>query len=154
MTEKTEIKQIKNLFKSLIKDENSIFYTADRINKTLINKAKTSFYAKDKVFVKLYKEAENIEEIYSDKNDQPNLPLTTPFVQKKKDLDGSTLYSFKEPFELLHADITDLRSLSKSAVDQKCCLLIIDLFTSKIYTHPMKQRTLLEKSFGNFTTIF
>ena len=89
MIEKTEIKQIKNLFISLIKDENSMFYAADRINKTLINKAKTSFYAKDKLFVKLYQKAENIEEIYFDKKDQP------PFVQKKKDTDRSTLYSFK-----------------------------------------------------------
>ena len=98
MTKITEIKQIKNLFRWLIKDENSIFCTADCINKTLINKAKTSFYSKDKVFVKFYKEAENIEEIYSDENIQPNLPLTTPFVQKKKDINRSNLYSFKEPF--------------------------------------------------------
>ena len=44
------IKQVKNLYKFLIKDENSIFYTADHINRTLINRAKTSLYAKDKVF--------------------------------------------------------------------------------------------------------
>ena len=72
MTEETKIKQTKNLFNSLIKDENSVFYPADYMNKTLINKAKMSFYAKDKVF-------ENIEEIYAEKNNEPNLPLTTPF---------------------------------------------------------------------------
>ena len=77
MKEKTEMKQIKNFFKLPIKDENSIFYAVYRINKTLINKAKTSCDAKDKVFVKLYKKSENIEEMYFDKNDQPNLPLTT-----------------------------------------------------------------------------
>ena len=33
-----EEKQIKNLFNKLITDENSVFYAADRINKTLINK--------------------------------------------------------------------------------------------------------------------
>ena len=42
-------------------------------------------------------EAENIEETYFDKNDQPNLPLRTPFGQKKKDIDHSILSSFKGP---------------------------------------------------------
>ena len=139
------IKQVKNLYKWLITDENSVFYVADQINKKSINRTKTSLYDKGKVFVKLYKESENIEEIYFDENDQPNLLLTTPFVHKKRDIDRSTLYSFKDPFELVHADITDLRFLAKSAVDPKCCLLVVDLFTSKIYTYPMKKRTLLKR---------
>ena len=46
--------------------------------------------------------------MYFDKNDQPNLLLRTPFGQKKKDIDHSTLSSFKGPFELLHAGITDV----------------------------------------------
>ena len=89
------IKHVKKLYKSLIKDENSVFYAADRINKKLINRAKTSLYNKDQVFVKLYKESENIEEIYFDENTQPILPLTTPFIEKKRDIDRSTLYSFE-----------------------------------------------------------
>ena len=36
-----------------------------------------------KVFLRLYKEFENIEEINFDENNQPNLPLATPLVQKK-----------------------------------------------------------------------
>ena len=59
-----KIKQVKKLYKSLTKDENSVFYAADSINKTLINRARKSLYDKDKVFAKLYKESENIEEIY------------------------------------------------------------------------------------------
>ena len=144
----TNNKTGKKLYKSLIKDENSAFCAADCINKKLITRAKTSLYDKDdknKVFVKLYKEFENIEEIYFDKNNQPNLPLTTPFTQKKRDIDRSTLYSFKGPFGLLHAVITDLRFLAKSSVDPKYCLLIVDLLTSKIYTYPMKKRTLFKK---------
>ena len=46
-----KIKQIKNLFKKLIKDKNSIFYSADKINRTLLNKSRTSSYEKDKVFL-------------------------------------------------------------------------------------------------------
>ena len=58
---------------------------------------------------------------------------------KKRNIGRSTLYSFKDSFELLHADISDLRFLAKSAVDPKYCRLIVDLFTSKIYTYPMKK---------------
>ena len=134
-------KQVKYLYKSLIKDESSILCAADRINKKLINRAKISLYDKDQVFVKLYKESENIEEIYFDENNQPILPLTTPFIEKKTDIDRSTLYSFKSPFELLHADIADLRFLRKSGVDPKYCLLV-DLFTYKIYTYTKERRTL------------
>ena len=37
-----KIKQVKKLYKSLTKDENSVFYAADSINKTLINRARKS----------------------------------------------------------------------------------------------------------------
>ena len=77
-------KQVKDLSKWLIKDENSVFYAVVSVNKKLINRAETSLCDKDKVFIKLYKESENIEEIYFDENNQSNLPSTTPFVQKKR----------------------------------------------------------------------
>ena len=75
--------------------------------------------------------------------------LVTPFVKKKSNIDQATLYSISKPFELLHADIADLRFLAKSAVDPKYCLLVVDLFTSKVYVYPMKNRTLLAKKIGN-----
>ena len=78
------IKQVKNLYKSLIKGKNSVFYVADCINNKLINRAKTSLYDKNKIFVKLHKESENIEEISFHENNQPSLPLATPFMQKKQ----------------------------------------------------------------------
>ena len=74
-----------------------------------------------------------------------NLPLVTPFVHKRSNIDHSTLYSIGKPFELLHVDIADLRFLAKSAVYPKYILLIVDLFTSKIYVCPMKNRSLLGK---------
>ena len=37
------MKQLKNLFKKLTNDENSVFYLADRINKTLLNKGRKYF---------------------------------------------------------------------------------------------------------------
>ena len=60
------------------------------------------------------------------------------------------LYSISRPFEALHADIADLRFLPKSAVDPKSCLLIVDLFYSKIYVYPMKNRSLLYKKMEIF----
>ena len=78
------------------------------------------------------------------------MPLVTPFVNKRSNIDHSTLYSISEPFELLHADIADLRQLAKSAVDPKYCLLVVDLFASKIYVYPMKNRSLLAKKLKLF----
>ena len=53
--------------------------------------------------------------------------------------------SIKAPFELFHAYIANIKFLSKSAVDLHYCLLCVDLFSSKIYTYPMKKRSLLAK---------
>ena len=121
------------MFRNLQKNPRSIFYSVGNLSNSLLNKAKKSTYDKDKVFVSLYNELE-------DKNfyQNNNLPLVTPFINKRSNIDHSTLYSIGKPFELLHADINDLRFLANSTVDPKYCLLIVDLFTSKIYVHPMK----------------
>ena len=74
----------------------------------------------------------------------------TPFVDKRTNIDRSTLYSFSKPFEELQADIADLRFLAKSAVDPEYCLLIVDLFTSKTYVFRMKNRSLLAKKLEVF----
>ena len=76
--------------------------------------------------------------------------LVTPFVDKRTNIDRSTLYSFSKPFEALQADIADLRFLAKSAVDPEYCLLIVDLFTSKTYVFRMKNRSLLAKKLEVF----
>ena len=101
------------------------------------------------MFLRLCKEFENIEEMNFDENHQPNLPLTTPLVQKKIDIDRSALHSFKGPLELLQANIADLRLVTKLNVNPKYCLLVVELFTSKICIDPMK-RTLLKRSLDQF----
>ena len=138
--------RIKNLFSNLQKDSKSVFYSVSNLSKTLLNKAKKSTYAKDNVFVNLYNQLE-------DKNSyqqSSNLPLVTPFVNKRSNIDRSTLYSISKPFELLHADFANLRFLAKLAVDTKYCLLIVDLFSSKIHVYPMKNRSLLAKTLHLF----
>ena len=102
----------KRLFRSLQNDPKSVFYTTNKITKSLLKKAKMAPYNKDDVFVKLY---EQIEDKNFYKNE--NLPLVTPYIDKKSNIDHSMLYSISRPFEALHADIADLRFLAKSAVD-------------------------------------
>ena len=84
------------------------------------------------VFVNLYEQMKDKNFYQLDK-----LTLVTHFIDKRSNIDHSTLYSISRPFEMLHADIADLRFLSKLAVDPKYCLLIVDLFTSKIYVYPV-----------------
>ena len=47
-----EIKQTKNSFKKLIKDKNSVFYLANKINRTLLNKLERHRTKKTKFFIK------------------------------------------------------------------------------------------------------
>ena len=147
MNSLTDVKsnRIQYLFRNLQKDPRSVFYSVGNLSKSILNKATKSVYEKDKVFVNLYNQLE-------DKNfyQNNNLPLVTPFVNKKSNVDHLTLYSIGKPFELLHADIADTRFLAKSAVDPKYCLLLVDLFTSKIYIYPMKNRSLLAKKLKLF----
>ena len=56
-------------------------------------------------------------------------PLTTQFIEKRSDIDRSTLYSFDGPFQLLQADIAYISFLAKSAFDPKLCLYLL------IYLH-------------------
>ena len=136
---------IQNLFRNLQKDPKSVFYAIENLSRTILNKARKSAYDKDKVFVNLYDQLE-------DKNfyQNNNLPLVTPFVNKTSNIDHSTLYSISKPFELLHADIADLRFLARSVIDPKYSLLVVDLITSKIYVYPMRNRSLLVKKLKLF----
>ena len=105
--------RIQNLFKNLQKDPRRIFYSIGNLSRSILNKARKSPHDEDKIYLNLYNQLE-------DKNN--NLPLVTPFVNKKRNIDHSTLYSISKPFELLHADVANTRFLAKSAVNPKYCL--------------------------------
>ena len=111
----------------------------------MIKKIKRSKYEKDVIFLRLYNSIENVN---LDKKEE--IPTFVPFVENKKDIDNSTLYSFNAPFQLLHAEIADICFFSKSAADPHYCLLFVDLFTQKIYTYPMKKRNMLKKKMELF----
>ena len=143
-----EEKQVRNLFKKLINDQNSVFFSSDKINKNLLNKGRKSLYEKDKVFYNLFKKIENKDVIY-DKNEN-RVPFYTPFIPQKKNIDRSTLYTVSGPMQFFHADIAYLKFLAKSAVDPKYALLCVDLFTSKIYVYTMRKRSNLVNKLENF----
>ena len=133
-------RRTKNLYNALKTDEQSVFFASEKINEHLVKKAKKSSYEKDKVFLTFYNNLGNV----NIQADEVVVPAYVPFVEKRSDIDRSTLYSFIALFELLHADIADIRFFAKSAVDPHYCLLFVDLFTQKVYTFPMKKRNLLK----------
>ena len=142
---KENFERLKNLYKILKQDEESVLFANDQLTKQLIKKVKRSRYEKDSVFINLYDKVKdvNIEE-------ENTVPIFTPFVESKRNIDKSTFYSFNGPFQLLHANIADIRFFSKSAVDPKYCLLFVDLFTQKIYTYPMRKRNILKRKMEEF----
>ena len=146
-----KLKQTKNLFKKLIKDEKSMFYATDRITRTFLNKARKSLYKKDKVFYEYYLDLDDKNVLYENENTKTRIPFYTPFVEQKKDINQlSALYSIKAPFELVHADVADIRFYSRSAVYPKYYLLAVDLFTSKTFDYPIKSKNLLSRKLELF----
>ena len=127
--------ELKKLFKKLQTDAKSILFSEEIINDKVLKKLKKSKYNKDIEFTNLFKS--NIDFLNDEKK---SIPIKTTFDEKKDDIDRSILYSFDGPFQLLHADIEDLEFSGKSATSPKYCLLLVDLFTSKVYVYPMKTR--------------
>ena len=66
-------------------------------------------------------------------------PTRADYVEKRE-IDRSTLYSFDGPFQLLHADVGKLEFLGKNATFHQYVHVMVDLFSSKIYTYSMKSR--------------
>ena len=122
-----KIKQIKNLFKRLIKDKNSVFYSVDIINRTLLNKSRTSSQENDKVFYKNYIRLEDLEIIYDEDNEKERIPFYTPFVEQKQDINRSSmLYSINGPmqFFMLTLPIFVLFQNLPSIQSMRCFVLI------------------------------
>ena len=102
-------KQTKNLFKKLMKVEKSIFYAADRIARTLLNKARKLLYEKYNIYYKYYLDLEDKNVLYENENTKARIHFYSPLVEQKKGINRlSALYSIKAPFELVHADVADI----------------------------------------------
>ena len=139
----------KKLFELLQRDQSSALFTEKEINEEMIKKIKKFKYIKDKEFVILFNKVD--ENMKQDAFCPPSqISIKVPFVDKNKNIDRSTLYSFNGPFQLLQVDIGNLEFLGNSTADPKYCLLFVDLFTSKVYVYPMKNRKSIEKKMEAF----
>ena len=79
-------------------DANSVFCSAEKTDKKILNKARKSFYEKDKVFYKFYARIKD-ENILDD--DKFKVPFYTPFLEQKGDIHrSSALYSIKKTLRI------------------------------------------------------
>ena len=89
---------------------------------------KKSKYGKDALLLKLIFLADN------------NLENEKVDFVEKREIDSSILYSFDGPFQLVHADVGNLEFLGKNAIIPRYVLLVVDLYSSKVYVYPMHSR--------------
>ena len=144
-----EKKKARNLYKALTNDSKSVFYATNKITKTLVKRARNSLNLLSLIDCKYFVNIYNLLKT-KDFLKLETLPLSTPFVKKRQNIISTTLYSFSGPCLALQADIAYISFLARLAVDPKFCLLIADLFSSKIYTYPMKTRNLSAKKMELF----
>ena len=93
-------------------------FTKENINNKLLKKIKKSRFEKDIEFVILFDRNVNFLE-----DGKRTITIKIKFVEKKDEIDRSSLYSFDSHFQLLHADVGNFEFLGKSATDPKYCLL-------------------------------
>ena len=122
------------MFNSLKTDSSSVLFAEEILDKKLSNKLRNSKYETDKLFYILVNLIDNKNIFNEDK------AATRADYVEKRQIDRSTLYSFDGPFQLLHADVGNLEFLGKNATFPQYVLVIVDLFSSKVYTYSMKSR--------------
>ena len=125
----------KKVFNQLKVDPQSVAFAEELLNKRLLVRLKKSKYPKDKLFFKIVNDLDREKSVIFN----PETVNRTDYVEKR-DIDRSTLYSFSRPLELLHADVANLEFLGKNATFPQYVLLVVDLFSSKTYTYPMRSR--------------
>ena len=114
-------------------------FTIEQLNQKVLSKLKKSSYVKDKELFNLFSLLENKNDF--NENKKVSVPIKAEYVEKG---------DFTGLFELLHGDVATLEFLGKSAADPKYCLVTVDLFTSKTYSYPMKNRKLIALELEKF----
>ena len=142
--EKKDFKSAKKTFEKLKLDPSSAAFAEEILDKRLLLKLKKSKYTRDKNFFKLVKFLENDDNVIFNENIK-----RTDYVEKRE-IDHSTLYSFDGPFQLFHADVGNLEFLGKNATFPQYVLVLVDLFSSKIYTFPMRSRKQIRQRLEQF----
>ena len=143
---KKSFKIAKGNFLKLKTDPASEEFAEETLDKKLLFKFKKSKYIEDKKkfkTVNLLSENDVVLEL-----DSENVKRTD-YIEKRE-IDHSTLYSFNAPFRLIHADVGNLEFLGKNASFPQYVLVLVDLFSSKIYTYPMKSRKHIRQKLEQF----
>ena len=122
------------MFNSLKIDPSSALFVEEVLDKKLLNRLRKSTYETGKLLFKLVNLSDS-KFIFN----EHKAPTRADYV-KKREIDRSTLYSFDDPFQLLHADVGNLEFLGKNATFPQYVLVIVDLFSFKVYTYSMKSR--------------
>ena len=75
---KENFKRAKNLYNALKKDDESVLFASEKINKQLIKKIKRSKYEKGIIFIRLYNTMENVN-----LDEKEEIPTFVPFIENK-----------------------------------------------------------------------
>ena len=121
----------------------SVAFAEEILDKKLLLKLKKSKYVEYKIFFKLVNLLENTA-IF-----EPDSVNRTDY-DEKREIDHSGLYSFDAPFQLFLADVGNLEFLVKNAAFPQYVLVLVDLFSSKVYTYPMKSRKQIRQKLEQF----
>lgn len=96
--------------------QKSLIFSEEKVNLKLLKKFKKSSHVDDKKILKLITVAEKGIAEFSEAGEK--IPIRLDYVGKRE-IDRSNLYSFNGPFQLVHADITKLEFLGKSAATSR-----------------------------------
>ena len=131
-------------FNKLKIDPSSAAFAEEILDKKLLLKLKKSKYVEDKKIFNLVNLLDKKNVIF-----EPERVKRTDYVEKRE-IDHSTLYSFDAPFQLFHVDVANLEPLGKNATFPQYVLVLVDLFSSKVYTYPMKSRKQIRQKLEQF----
>ena len=128
------LEKTKRLFDNLKIEPGSILFSEERIDNSLLKKLKKSKYVKD---IELLKLVNLVDTKYFLDDD---IVPTRVYYFEKREIDRSTLYSFDGSFQLLHADVGNLEFFGKNPTFPQYALVIVDLYSSKVYIYLMRSR--------------
>ena len=142
---KADFKAARDTFNKLTVDLSSAAFAKEILDKKLLLELKKSRYAEDKQFFKL----NLLENKSNNVIFEPDSANRSDYVEKKE-IDHLTLYSSDARFRSIHADVGNLEFLGKNATIPQYVLVLVDLFSTKVYTYPMKYRKQIHQKLGQF----
>ena len=134
MEDKKLLKEARTIFSNLKTDPNSALFSEEKIGNRLVKKLKKWKYLKNSLLLKLIVLTDNKNFLDDDKP-----PTSTDYVDKRE-IYRSNLYSFDGPFQLLHVNVGNLEFLGKNATILQYVLVVVDLYSSKVYFYLMRSR--------------